>query len=97
MIDKSEGITISVLAHIAPELIPLTLDSSIENRLHIEALYEAAAADQLEEVKEVRQDEALLIPRDLDYNSESLNLSFEEREKLFSIQPQTVSVMLMKY
>ncbi|KAJ8945144.1 hypothetical protein NQ318_001609 [Aromia moschata] len=81
---KNEKISISMLAKAAPELIPLTYDPSLENRLHIEALYEAAAAEQFEEVREVRREEALMIPKDLDYNSESLSLSFEEREKLFS-------------
>lgn len=81
-----------MLARVAPELLPLTHDPSLENRLHIEALYEAAAADQAKEVEEVRRDEALLIPKDVDYNSEFLNLNFEEREKLLAVQPQTVSM-----
>ncbi|KAJ8979992.1 hypothetical protein NQ317_016655 [Molorchus minor] len=87
---KDDKITISMLAQVAPELLQLTYDPSLENRLHVEALYEAAAAEQFEEVREVRRDEALLIPKDLDYNSESLSLSFEEREKLLAVQPQTV-------
>ncbi|KAJ8920073.1 hypothetical protein NQ315_011727 [Exocentrus adspersus] len=92
MIDiKTEKTTITMLAQAAPELLPLTLDPSLENRLHIEAMYEAAAAEQVEEVREVRRDEALIIPRDLDYNSESLSLSFEEREKLLAVQPQTIA------
>ncbi|KAG5894360.1 hypothetical protein JTB14_031921 [Gonioctena quinquepunctata] len=91
MVDNNEKITISVLAKAAPELISLTYDVSLENRLHIEALYESAAAGQAEEVQEVRRDEALIIPENLDYNSESLNLSFEEREKLLAVQPQTIA------
>lgn len=90
-IGGEETITISMLAKSCPELISLTLDSSLENRLHIESLYESAAADQLEEVREVQRDEALIIPKDLDYNADSLNLSLEEREKLLAVQPQTVS------
>lgn len=39
----------------------------------------------------MKRDEAYVIPRDINYNSESLNLSFEEREKLMAVQPQTVS------
>lgn len=83
-------ITVSMVAKVVPELIHLSLDPVLENRLHIESLYEAAAADQVLEVNEVRKDEALLIPKDVDYNSDSLNLSFEEREKLVAVQPQTV-------
>ena len=47
--------------------------------------------EQAKEVEEVRRDESLLIPNEIDYLSKSLNLSFEERDKLISIQPQTVS------
>ncbi|XP_023029149.2 5-taurinomethyluridine-[tRNA] synthase subunit MTO1, mitochondrial [Leptinotarsa decemlineata] len=90
MVDN-QGITITRLAEAAPELLSLTHDPSLENRLHIEALYHAAAAEQLEEVQEVRRDEGLTIPEDLDYNSNSLNLSFEEREKLLAVQPQTIA------
>lgn len=92
-----EKITVSLLATAAPELIPLTLDPALETRLHIEALYESASADQLEEVTEVRRDEALLIPKDLDYNSNNLNLSLEEREKLLAVQPQTVRAIVFVY
>lgn len=91
--------------------MPLTYDRNLVNMLHIEALYEFAAAEQFEEVKEVRahfkrifgffifnlqvrKNEALAIPKDLNYNSESLSLSMEEREKLLSIQPQTVRYCL---
>ncbi|XP_072378169.1 protein MTO1 homolog, mitochondrial [Diabrotica undecimpunctata] len=92
MIDPNrEKITISLLASVAPELQPLTADSTLENRLHIEAMYEAAAQEQAEEVREVQENESLVIPRSMDYTLESLNLSFEEREKLLIVQPQTIA------
>jgi tRNA uridine 5-carboxymethylaminomethyl modification enzyme len=92
MIDvNNEGITISMLAKVAPELLALTHDPLLENRLHIEALYEFAAAEQAVEVEEVRREESLIIPKDLDYNSNNLNLNSEEREKLLTIQPQTIA------
>lgn len=40
----------------------------------------------------MKRDESLIIPNDLDYTSQALNLSIEEKEKLLSIQPQTVSI-----
>lgn len=67
-------------------------DPLLCQRLKIEALYEAAAAEQALEVEEVRRDEALTIPKHIDYNASSLNLSFEEREKLIMILPQTVRI-----
>lgn len=98
MIDVSnEKVTISMLAKVAPELADLARDFSLENRLHIEATYEAAAEDQAEEVREVRQNESLIIPRNMDYASESLSLSFEEREKLLTVQPQTVSIVILVF
>lgn len=91
MIDvNGEKITISMLSKAAPELIRLTYDPLLENRLHIEALYEIFAADQVLEVEEVRKEESLIIPKDLNYNSDYLNLNSEEREKLMVVQPQTV-------
>jgi tRNA uridine 5-carboxymethylaminomethyl modification enzyme len=45
----------------------------------------------MQEVEEVRRDEKLSIPKNIDYFSKNLSLSFEEREKLTLIQPQTVS------
>lgn len=92
MIDiANEKVTITMLAKAAPELIPLTHDAALENRLHIEALYEAAAEGQAEEVREVQKNESLIIPNNVDYTSEYLNLSFEEREKLLIAQPQTIA------
>ncbi|CAG9760944.1 unnamed protein product [Ceutorhynchus assimilis] len=88
---NNEKIDIRSLAKAAPDLLQLTYDQSIVNRLHIEALYEHAAAEQFEEVNEVRENESLLLPKNLDYNSESLSLSMEEREKLARIQPQTIA------
>lgn len=64
--------------------------SAVAERLRIEALYEAAVAGQRAEIEEVRKDEALSIPAAIDYNSRELCLSFEDREKLGMVRPQTV-------
>ena len=39
------------------------------DRLKVEALYEAATIEQQEEIMEVRRDEALRIPRHIDYTA----------------------------
>ena len=54
-------------------------------------MYHHVVKDQEKEVMEIRRDEALLIPRNIDYMSKSLSMSFEEREKLMTIQPQTIA------
>lgn len=88
---NNEEITIDMLAKIIPDFIPLTLDHTLKERLHIEALYEYYVAEQEEEIKEMQREESLIIPQDLNYNCHSLNLSFEEREKLLAVQPQTIA------
>ncbi|XP_058829847.1 protein MTO1 homolog, mitochondrial [Topomyia yanbarensis] len=66
-------------------------DSLLCERLKIEALYSLSILDQAKEVEEVQKHELLQIPRSIDYLSKSLNLSFEEQEKLVNIQPQTIA------
>lgn len=60
-------------------------------RLKVEAMYERSVGEQEKEVLEIRRDEALQIPKQIDYLSKSLCLSFEERQKLTMIQPQTIA------
>ncbi|XP_050096866.1 protein MTO1 homolog, mitochondrial [Anopheles aquasalis] len=66
-------------------------DPELCRRLKIEALYALSIADQSREVEEVQRNEALRIPDTIDYLAKSLNLSFEEQEKLIQIQPQTIA------
>lgn len=54
-------------------------------------MYENVVKTQEKEVMEIRRDESMLIPKNIDYLSKSLSLSFEEREKLVIIQPQTIA------
>lgn len=61
------------------------------NRIKIEAMYENAIKGQENEVMEIRRDEALRIPNNINYLSKSLCLSFEEREKLIQVQPQSIA------
>ncbi|XP_030754575.1 protein MTO1 homolog, mitochondrial [Sitophilus oryzae] len=92
MIDVNNGkISIDMLAEAEPSLLELKRDPVLVNRLHIENLYEHAAEEQFQEIKEMRQNESLVLPKDLNYNSSQLSLSFEEREKLSIVQPQTIA------
>lgn len=46
---------------------------------------------QQQQIKEVQQDEALQLPKDLDYLTlRDVSLSYEVREKLHFIRPETV-------
>jgi tRNA U34 5-carboxymethylaminomethyl modifying enzyme MnmG/GidA len=64
------GVTVEKLISVAPtELVTLQGTERVWKRLAVEASYEAAAKDQEAEVDAVRQEEALLIPRNLDYTS----------------------------
>lgn len=66
-------------------------DPELCNRVKIEAIYHRVVKEEAKEVMEIRRDESLMIPRNIDYLSKSLSLSFEEREKLAMIQPQTIA------
>lgn len=74
-----------------PSLKWISDDQELSNRIKIESMYENAIKNQENEVNEIRRDEALRIPNDIDYLSKSLCLSFEERNKLISIQPQSIA------
>ncbi|KAF5291209.1 hypothetical protein FQA39_LY14451 [Lamprigera yunnana] len=87
---SNEEVTVEQLSKVCPELSKYVHDSMIGQRLKIEALYEAAIEGQAEDVEEMRRNEALILPTNLDYTSTNLNLSFEEKEKLLAVQPQTI-------
>ncbi|XP_046680867.1 protein MTO1 homolog, mitochondrial [Homalodisca vitripennis] len=82
--------------HMLPEHLPdlfhaLTDKHHIYPRLKVEALYQSAVQSQQLEVDAVRRDQALVIPPNIDYNSNKLSLSFEDREKLLAVLPQTIA------
>lgn len=90
ILDVNHGITLSLMSEIVPEIKHLTHERMLEHRLHIEALYDHAVQEQAHEIEILKAEEALVIPRDVDYNSDYLCLGFEDREKLMAVQPPTV-------
>lgn len=65
-----DGVTVEQLMCVAPDTLgSLRSTEAVWGRLLVEACYEAAAKEQEAEVASVRQEEALCIPRDLDYTS----------------------------
>ncbi len=62
----------------------------MSERLKSESMYEQYVEDQRDEIEEVRRDEQLILPLDLDYLSPKLSLSTEEKEKLVFARPSTI-------
>ncbi|XP_064303872.1 protein MTO1 homolog, mitochondrial isoform X2 [Phalacrocorax carbo] len=83
-----------VLARAVPDpLGKLAQWRELAERLKIEAAYEWCVANQQQEIEEVRRDEALQLPEDLDYFAIDASLSAEVREKLDSNRPQTIGAV----
>ncbi|NXX39095.1 MTO1 protein, partial [Tricholaema leucomelas] len=83
-----------VLARAVPEpLAKLAQWRELAERLKIEAAYEWCVASQQQEIEEVRRDEALQLPEDLDYFAIDASLSAEVREKLDANRPQTIGAV----
>uniref|UniRef100_A0A8D0FUP9 5-taurinomethyluridine-[tRNA] synthase subunit MTO1, mitochondrial n=1 Tax=Strix occidentalis caurina TaxID=311401 RepID=A0A8D0FUP9_STROC len=83
-----------VLARAVPEpLGNLAQWRELAARLKIEAAYEWCVVSQQQEIEEVRRDEALRLPEDLDYFAIDASLSAEVREKLDSNRPQTIGAV----
>ncbi|KAJ7341661.1 hypothetical protein JRQ81_006100 [Phrynocephalus forsythii] len=84
-------VNMEILARAAPE--PLKKFAEIRQlaeRLKIEATYAKSVFLQKLEIEEVRRDEALQLPEDLDYFSVDVSFSDEVRELLNSCRPQTI-------
>ncbi|XP_020031759.1 5-taurinomethyluridine-[tRNA] synthase subunit MTO1, mitochondrial isoform X1 [Castor canadensis] len=89
---RYEEVDMELLASAVPEpLKKYTRCKELAERLKIEATYESVLYYQLQEIKEVQRDEALQLPKDLDYLTiKDVSLSSEVREKLHFSRPQTI-------
>ncbi|XP_062953037.1 protein MTO1 homolog, mitochondrial [Cynocephalus volans] len=89
---KYQEVDMDLLAKAVPEpLMKYTNCRELAKRLKIEATYESVVSHQLQEIREVQQDEALQLPKDLDYLTiRDVSLSDEVREKLHFSRPQTI-------
>ncbi|XP_023591701.1 protein MTO1 homolog, mitochondrial [Trichechus manatus latirostris] len=89
---KYEEVDMELLAKAVPEpLKKYTECRELAERLKIEATYESALFHQQQEIEEVQRDEALQLPKDLDYLTlRDVSLSQEAREKLHFSRPQTI-------
>ncbi|KAK9503375.1 hypothetical protein O3M35_009937 [Rhynocoris fuscipes] len=88
----NENITVEMLAKCLPkEFSKLAENEELCRRIKIEALYNFAVAQQQEQVQQIREDQAMVIPSGIDYTSSSLSISSEEQEKLLEAMPQTIA------
>lgn len=88
----ADNITVEQMIQLHPEELSwLADDRNLAERIKIEALYSFFVEEQTRDVEDVRREERLTIPADIDYFSKSLSLSNEERQKLTLIQPQTIA------
>ncbi|XP_024892415.1 protein MTO1 homolog, mitochondrial [Temnothorax curvispinosus] len=87
----TEEVTFAQILKLLPQLNHLAEDPGLTRRLEIETKYEYVVADQQEQVNDIRRNEQMTIPDDIDYNSPDLNLSTEDREKLSKHLPRTIA------
>ncbi|XP_066589503.1 protein MTO1 homolog, mitochondrial [Prorops nasuta] len=86
------NLSMDILGQHMPELFGhLSGDSNLNQRLKIQSLYALSIEVQKNHIEEVKKNENLIIPKDIDYHSISLNLSMEEREKLSEFQPRNIA------
>jgi tRNA uridine 5-carboxymethylaminomethyl modification enzyme len=81
------GLHMAALARLWPELA--SLPPAIVEQLEIDARYAGYIERQEEDIRAFRRDEALRLPRDLDYDAVG-SLSNEIRAKLRAAQPETL-------
>ena len=81
------GLDMTALTRLWPELA--AIPATIAEQLEIDARYAGYIERQEADIRAFRRDEALRLPRDLDYDSVG-SLSSEIRAKLRSAQPETL-------
>ncbi|XP_018365095.1 PREDICTED: protein MTO1 homolog, mitochondrial [Trachymyrmex cornetzi] len=86
-----ELVTFAKLAKLLPQLGHLDGDPGLARRIEIETKYVFAVAEQQDQVNDIRRNEQMVIPDNIDYNSPNLNLSNEDREKLTKHLPRTIA------
>ncbi|XP_014276233.1 protein MTO1 homolog, mitochondrial [Halyomorpha halys] len=88
----NDNITVQMLCDSLPEIFGhLAENEDLCTRIKIEALYQTAIAQQKEQVSQIKKEESMIIPPEVDYTSSKLSISSEEQEKLITAQPQTIA------
>ncbi|XP_033627769.1 protein MTO1 homolog, mitochondrial-like [Asterias rubens] len=82
------NVTLEHLAEAEPSLKKLAEDKNVAMRLKIEGIYAPLQHQQQIIIDQVKQDESLVLPADLDYHS--LTLASEAIAKLSAVRPHTI-------
>ncbi|KAK2703784.1 protein MTO1 homolog, mitochondrial-like isoform X2 [Artemia franciscana] len=89
---EAELISVKDLLSICPNTFDsVAEDTRLATRIQIEAMYREFALAEMAEIQEVMKYEQLRLPEDINYSSNRLNLSNEEKERLASSKPQTIA------
>ncbi|XP_022107377.1 protein MTO1 homolog, mitochondrial-like [Acanthaster planci] len=83
------NVTLEHLAAVAPDLKKYADDENVAMRLKIKGVYAPLLHQQQCDIDQVKQDESLVLPADIDYDS--LNMSREAIAKLSAVRPQTIA------
>ncbi|KAK2585325.1 hypothetical protein KPH14_010006 [Odynerus spinipes] len=88
----NENVEFDRIAILRPDVLGhLAGDPVLARRLKIEAIYASSIEQQMKEIEDVRRNEQMIIPADIDYNSIRLNLSNEDKAKLMEVRPRTIA------
>ena len=86
------NLDLQAFENVVPAIREAMSSRELQFKIKTEATYQRFVEDQRADIEEIRRDEKLEIPTDIDYlNEVSLNLSNEEREKLELAKPSTIA------
>uniref|UniRef100_A0A2P2I6T4 Protein MTO1 homolog, mitochondrial n=1 Tax=Hirondellea gigas TaxID=1518452 RepID=A0A2P2I6T4_9CRUS len=85
------GVTLQKLAAVEPAYRHLADDDVLCAKVKVEATYHDLVKEQMLEIKEVRKEEALLLPKHIDYYSSRISMSGEMRDKLAEARPESIA------
>ena len=90
--DTHYNLDLKEFENVIPAIHEAMSSRELQFKIKTEATYSRFVEEQRADIEEIRKDEQLEIPTDIDYLNEiSLNLSNEEREKLELAKPSTIA------
>ena len=87
---KRPGVRARSLLDAAPEEARIVVDESVLTAVQVELKYEGYVQRERQRAERLREQAAFLLPEDLPYR-ELVTLSYEAREKLDRVRPETLA------